>query len=224
MEPVKVQALVFGGSGGIGSAIIKRMRDGGYHVDAPSRTDCDLADPAGLHEYLSSSKFRPSVIVYAAGYNTPMAATEVSLPQIQMALQINALSPFQIFQHFIQQQMELGTASNVLISSSYAGKSVPGRLPYSASKATAESLVRSLALETASHGIRYNIVRPGFIDTEMTNRNNSPTAKMDLISKIPMCRLGESSEVAELVWHLVSSASAYSTGGTFTVDGGYCVT
>jgi 3-oxoacyl-[acyl-carrier protein] reductase len=83
------------------------------------------------------------------------------------------------------------------------------------------SLTRTLALELAEYNILVNAVAPGFINTELTKKNNSQS-DLDLIAKsIPLNRLAEPFEVANLVYFLCSEKNSFITGQTILIDGGY---
>jgi 3-oxoacyl-[acyl-carrier protein] reductase len=105
------------------------------------------------------------------------------------------------------------------ISSVVGASGNAGQTNYSASKAGAEGFARSLAQEIGSRGITVNSVAPGFIQTDMTGMLSEAQVK-DLLNKIPLKRLGQPEEVAEVVAFLVSESAGYITGETIHVNGG----
>lgn len=95
------------------------------------------------------------------------------------------------------------------------------RAAYSMTKAALAALTRSSAVEFGPHGVIVNALAPGFVDTELTRRNNTPD-QIDLIAKtIPLRRLASPAELAEIAAFLVSDANSYMTGQTVVVDGGF---
>jgi 3-oxoacyl-[acyl-carrier protein] reductase len=94
-----------------------------------------------------------------------------------------------------------------------------GQTNYAASKGGVISMTKSFAQEAASSGIRYNIVTPGFIATDMTDVL-SDEVKATFTSKIPMGRFGNPSEIAEATAFLLSNHASYITGETLKVNGG----
>jgi 3-oxoacyl-[acyl-carrier protein] reductase len=109
----------------------------------------------------------------------------------------------------------------LFVSSLYSYKARKGRAAYSISKAAQDAYMRNLALETAGHGLIVNSVSPGFIDTELTRRNNDKEAILQLVQNIPMERLAQPEEIAELVAFLVSTKNSYITGQNINIDGGF---
>lgn len=94
-----------------------------------------------------------------------------------------------------------------------------GQTNYAAAKAGLEGFTRALAREVGSRSITVNAVAPGFIDTDMTRE--LPEAQRDaLINQIPLARLGQAEEIAQVVSFLASDAAAYVTGATIPVNGG----
>jgi NAD(P)-dependent dehydrogenase (short-subunit alcohol dehydrogenase family) len=88
------------------------------------------------------------------------------------------------------------------------------------SKASLEAMCRSLAVEWACDEVLVNAVRPGYVRTDMTVENNSPEALNSLEQLIPLRRLAESEEVAELIGFLMSPKNTYLTGQVISLDGG----
>ena len=94
-----------------------------------------------------------------------------------------------------------------------------GQSNYAASKGGMIAMTKSFALEAAPRGIRYNVVTPGFIATEMTDVLKEEI-KEGFISRIPLARFGEPKEVAEAIAFLLSDHASYITGETLRVNGG----
>lgn len=94
-----------------------------------------------------------------------------------------------------------------------------GQANYAAAKAGIIGFTKSTAREMASRNINVNAVAPGFIETELTDVL-SEEARANIMTQIPLARLGQPQDVADLVCFLVSDAATYITGQTFAVDGG----
>ncbi len=93
---------------------------------------------------------------------------------------------------------------------------------YSATKGAVLSMVRSIAVEHASYGIRANSVAPGWIATDMTQRlQDNPAFTSKVLPRVPMRRWGEPADFGGIAVYLASDASKYHTGDTFVIDGGY---
>jgi NAD(P)-dependent dehydrogenase (short-subunit alcohol dehydrogenase family) len=116
----------------------------------------------------------------------------------------------------------------VHVSSGAARIARPTSLPYSATKAALNAYSKGLASELGPHGVRVNVVSPGFISTSRitelaAEQDTTPDAITTQIAgslQIPLGRAGTAEEAAQLILFLVSPAASYITGTQFTVDGG----
>jgi NAD(P)-dependent dehydrogenase (short-subunit alcohol dehydrogenase family) len=113
-------------------------------------------------------------------------------------------------------------ASVVNVSSIHAAHAHERMAAYSVSKAALEMLSRTMALEWADRGIRVNCVAPGYVETEMTaSLQQSERHNRALLDRIPMGRFARPREIAGAVLFLASDASAYMTGTSLVIDGGW---
>jgi 3-oxoacyl-[acyl-carrier protein] reductase len=117
--------------------------------------------------------------------------------------------------------IEQGYGRVLNISSIWGVVAKAGRVTYSMSKTGIIGMTRTLAVELAPHGVLVNALAPGYVSTELTRQNNTP-AEIDAISRtIPLGRLADPSEIAEVAAFLVSERNTYITGQLILADGGY---
>jgi len=135
---------------------------------------------------------------------------------------INVRGLFLCMKYEIQQMLSQGSGAIVNTSSIGGLVASPGLSPYHASKHAVMGLTRSAALDYAKQGIRINAVNPGGIATESFDRalmKMGITAD-DLTAMVPMGRIAQAEEVAQVVVFLCSDAASYITGQPFAIDGG----
>ncbi len=217
-----MKALVTGGSRGIGQAISETLRRDGIQVFAPSRQQLDLADLASVHRFLGQSEHRIfDIIINNAGENQILPLQEIPFEIWRRTHTVNLDSPFLILQAHIPHFKEATWGRVVNIASIYGLISRQGRASYSSTKAALISLTRSAAIELGSHGVLVNAVCPGFIETDLTRTNNPPDVLASLIDQVPLKKLGQPQDVAELVAFLCSSRNNFITGQALVIDGGF---
>ena len=131
----------------------------------------------------------------------------------------NLKSVFKLSRCVIRKMMKNRYGRIINISSVVGHTGNAGQTNYTASKAGMTGFTKSLAQEVGSRGITVNCVAPGFIDTEMT-KSLSDTYKNQLLSKIPLGRLGSTKDIAHAVTFLASDHAGYITGETLHINGG----
>jgi 3-oxoacyl-[acyl-carrier protein] reductase len=177
-----------------------------------------------LEKFLSAFSEPIDVLVNNAGENPISNLADLELSTWDRVLQTNLTSPLMLVRHFAPLMARQGFGRIVNISSAYSSKARIGRSMYSASKAALDSLTRSAAVEFAGQGILVNSVCPGFIDTELTRKNNNPETIQKLLSRVPAGRLGTQDEIAEVVAWLGSPQNSYTSGQCIHVDGAFSIT
>ncbi len=221
MNVKKRTALITGGSRGIGSAIAEKLRADGLEVLTPTRAEMDLLSTPSIDTYVRSLKAPVDILVNNAGINIIASLAEIADRDLQDTMQIDLLAPFRLVRALAPAMMERRYGRVVNISSIWAVVAKPGRTMYSTAKAGLGGMTRSLAVELAPYNVLVNALAPGFVNTELTRRNNTE-AQIDAIGKtIPVGRLAEPEEIAEVAAFLVSEKNSYITGQLIMVDGGY---
>jgi len=173
---------------------------------------CDLAAERGgrLHAYVAN-----------AGIIQPGPSTDYPLDAWNRHLSVLLTAPF-VGARVACRTMDAGGAV-VMISSVSGHLGFGGRAAYCAAKAGVQGLVRALAVEWATRGVRVNAVSPGAIETELqaAMRRTGYVSVEQYLAKVPMGRLGQPSEIAEAVAFLASPRASYINGVVLPVDGGW---
>lgn len=215
------QALITGGSRGLGQAIAALLQAEGHEVHSPTRAELDLASPASVQAYLQGLTWQPDILINNAGLNKINPLETLSLDDWQAVMNINLTAPFLLTQAVAGSMKARGWGRIVNISSVYSRVSRTGRMAYTASKAGLNGLTQSAAVELAPYNILVNAICPGFVETDMTRQNNSPTQIEALLARVPLGRLAQPEEIAALVAFLVSDRNTYLTGQCIPIDGGF---
>lgn len=214
--------LVTGGSRGIGKAICERFAQAGYRVVAPTRAEMDLADAASVEAFITSNRDTEfDVIVNNAGINDIHPIERITDDEIDRAMAINLTSPMRLLRGLVGGMKRRGYGRIVNIGSIWGVVSKAGRCTYAATKHAIHGVTNTLAVELALDGILVNTVCPGFTLTELTLQNNTPEQMLSICAEIPLGRMAEPREIAELVYFLGSEQNTYITGQQIVADGGF---
>jgi len=214
-------ALVTGASRGIGAAIVAQLEKDGCKVLTPSRSEMDLSSSHSIGQYLANLKEDIDILVNNAGINQIAALDDIELANVISILQVNLLAAFQLAQHLSKDMKQRKYGRIVNISSLWSVVTRSGRTSYAMSKTAINGMTRSMAIELASFNVLVNSVAPGYVLTDLTRQNNSPEEIEKIAQAIPMKRLAEPEEIANLVAFMCSEKNSYLTGQTIVVDGGY---
>ncbi|MFT3871449.1 MAG: SDR family oxidoreductase [Nocardioides sp.] len=234
--------VITGASGGIGSAIARRVAAAGatpFLVDLADNVEAlgneldaaslqlDLSEPGSTQQVVrdvASANGRIDGIVAVAGVQWRGEATQITEESWQRLLDINLSSTYRLIRDATPHLSE-SKGCIVAVSSLAADRAVPGIVPYGATKAALHQLCRGLAVELGPSGIRVNTVAPGYVDTPMTAAVlQDPESRTAKLSRIPLGRLADAFDIADPVVFLLSGAARYVTGACLAVDGGYAIT
>lgn len=235
------RALVTGGSGGIGTAICRRLAADGLHVIVHANRNrdkaqqvCDDIVAAGgsaevaVFDITDAEATQTSleqltqggaiqVLVNNAGMHDDAVFPGMSARQWHDVIDVNLHGFFNVTQPLTMPMIRTRWGRIVNISSVAALAGNRGQVNYSAAKGALHSATKSLSLELASRGITVNAVAPGIIATDMIEQAFDDKLVQ---SMVPMKRVGKPEEVADLVAFLASEQAAYISGQVISINGG----
>jgi 3-oxoacyl-[acyl-carrier protein] reductase len=214
-------ALVTGASRGIGAAIANKLKASDCTVLTPPREELDLSSDQSVESFLSRLNQPVDILINDAGINPVAMLENVDRADVSDTMQINLMAPFRLIQFLAPQMKSRNYGRIVNISSLWGVVSRAGRTTYSMSKTALNGMTRSLAVELAPFNVLVNAVAPGYVMTALTRQNNSPSEIEKIGQSIPIQRLAEPEEIAEVVAFLCSEQNTYLTGQVIMVDGGY---
>jgi 3-oxoacyl-[acyl-carrier protein] reductase len=159
------------------------------------------------------------VLVNNAGITRDNLLMRMSEEDWDQVLEVNLKSVYNTCKSLTRSMMKARSGSIINISSVIGLTGNGGQANYAASKAGMIGFTKSLAKELSSRGIRANCVAPGYIETQMTEVL-PPQVKEGILTKIPLGRIGQPSDIAQAALFLASYLSCYITGQVLAVDGG----
>jgi 3-oxoacyl-[acyl-carrier protein] reductase len=218
-----LRALVLGGRGDIGGAITARLRAEGCEVLPVGRTDFDLGNGVQIDAFFERNGNNFDILIHSGGVNFPKLLESLTEAEIRESLDVNLHGFLRVAKSCLPYWQARGFGRVLVISSLYGFLARRGRLPYVMSKHALIGAVKTLAIELSSHGVLVNAISPGYIGTKMTYKNNSPEIISKFVSGIPLGRLGDPEDIAEVAAFLCSPKNRYLTGQDLIVDGGFSI-
>ncbi len=164
----------------------------------------------------------PDILINAAGINTREAADDVTPELWDVTMHLNLAAPFFLAQAFVPDMKNKGSGRIINFASLQSYRAFPGGISYGASKGGITQLTRAMAEAWSRDGITANALAPGFFRTELTAAVfNDPERLAANAAQTCIGRNGEPADIDGPVLFLASDASAYVTGQTLMVDGGF---
>ena len=224
--------LVTGGNRGIGLAIARALAADGDRVAVTYRSGeppegllgvrCDVTDPESVDAAFTEVEEKQGpveVLVANAGITRDQLMMRMSEEDFADVVQTNLTGSWRVAKRASKGMLRLRRGRVVFISSVVGLLGSAGQSNYAASKAGLVGLARSLARELGSRGITFNVVAPGFVETDMTAELGEEL-QATYKSQIPLGRFCSADEVARVVRFVASDDAAYVTGAVLPVDGG----
>jgi glucose 1-dehydrogenase len=240
-------AIVTGGNSGIGKSIVLALaREGAdlvidyvAHPDATEDlvrqvealgvraigVDADVSEVDDLRNLVETAVEtfgRVDIMVNNAGVETRTSVLDTTEEQYEFVLRVNLKSAFFATQLAAKQMIAQGDGGRIInISSVHEDWPMPGNTAYCLSKGGMRMLTRTAGVELAPHGITVVGVGPGAVDTPINRSTEADPAKMrTLDAAIPLGRIADPDEIAQVVSFLAGDGSSYVTATTVMADGG----
>ncbi|WP_340254989.1 SDR family NAD(P)-dependent oxidoreductase [Roseobacter sp. HKCC-CH-9208] len=228
-------AVVIGGTGGIGAGIARVLLREGWHVLATGLDEreidafsfavpsvetavLDVTDQGQVTEFFNRFETLDA-LVNCAG--VLFRGAEYEMDVFTKVIEINLTGTMRtcLAAHELLARSKGAIVNTASMLSTFGGPLVPA---YSASKGGVSQLTKALAGKWAADGIRVNAIAPGWIETEMTAAlREDPERNGPILARTPMGRWGKPDEIGELVAWLLSHRAGFITGAIYPVDGGY---
>lgn len=233
--------LITGASSGIGKATAIECSRMGANVIVTGRNEerlnetlrslegeghlaiaADLTDESSLLSLVESCPVIDG-LVNNAGSTIMLPTQFITREKLQYVLDVNTIAPILLTQLLIKKK-KLSKGASVVITDSISGVKIasPGNVLYSTSKSAIDGFMKNAALDLAAKNIRVNAVCPGMIATHILDDKAVSSEDMEAdIKKYPLKRYGKPEEVAFAIIYLLSDASAFTTGASLVIDGGF---
>lgn len=234
-------AYVTGGLGGIGAAVVQRLRESGCAVvclDLPAdglpaerRGSSTAFYPVDINnanevsrccEELMATFGAPDILVNCAGVNHPGPFSELPLEQACAIVQTNLIGVISFTKLLLPGMVAKGGGCVLNIASRAASLPLADNAVYGASKAGVVAFTRQTSIEYGKHGVRVNSVSPGLIKTSMNAATRADPVKLNsIMARQAVNRIGKPEDVAALVLFLTSEEASFIAGADIQIDGGF---
>ena len=238
-------ALITGGTSGLGEATARRLHDAGHTVlvthmaGADGASEWQEAQAAAGYRFkvyevdvsdydscleaarqIEADGHQVDILVNNAGITRDGTFRKLGKEKWDAVLRTNLDSMFNMSKPFVDGMSERGWGRIVNISSVNGTKGQFGQTNYSAAKAGIQGFTKALAQEVARKGVTVNAVSPGYAATSMVAAVDPDILEKQIISQIPMGRLGKPEDIAATIAFLCSEDAGYITGANIAVNGG----
>lgn len=236
--------LITGSTGGLGSAIAKRLATDGYHLalhfhQHPEKAEelraslpvngkphillqADLRKEEDINQLYTSLKeqgVKIGILINNAGVPSSGLSWKQSPEEWSEVFQVNTTAPWLMSRQAIPMMREIGSGRIIYLSSVVAHRPPVGTGAYAASKAALEGLTRAQAIELARFAITVNCIAPGYYNAGMIDAVE-PDIRKEIENNTPLQRLGLSEELAASIAYLCSKEAAFTTGQVIHINGG----
>lgn len=201
------------------NALVERIKSGGGEATAIKANVADFEDAMHLVNKALEQYGRIDVLINNAGITKDNLMLRMTEADFDAVIDVNLKGTWNMCKQATRQFLKQRSGSIINITSVVGLIGNPGQANYVASKAGIIGLTKSLAKEFGSRGITVNAIAPGFIATEMTEKLPDDV-KEAYLKQIPLNRLGQTDDVANLAVFLASEAANYITGQVISVNGG----
>ena len=236
------RVLITGGSGGIGSAIVRAFAQKGYRVvftynkntaaaealsqgTGATALAMDMENAENIRTSVQTAKDilgSIDILVNCAGVSQIKLFTDLTEQDISRMVQINLTAVMTVTRATAPHMIRSHSGRIITIGSMWGKTGASCEVHYSATKAALEGFTKALAKELGPSGITVNCIEPGVIETPMNAMLDEETLR-SLIDETPLMRLGTPTDIADAVLFLASDKASFITGQILGVDGGFAI-